>query len=137
MKKEIIIISLIVYLLLVSCKSENYVTNSFENYVKVRIDFQSGFAGHWVMLRDIEEIIYTASFSTMSSLGYQSLFETYLKKGDNRLYLARENLYDTNISKHLDTLNIQLGGEIKYYLILNIVADTLHYQVQKNPFMYQ
>lgn len=108
-------------------------TTPEEQSVDVRIDILGGFAGMVVDLNVDGEDILVAEFGLMVPLAGPLLTKSIsLDRGTSILKIAWASETDTGA----ESLDINLGGAAKYYLLVDLINGLVHLEVRTEAPLY-
>ena len=134
-RKSLIVLSII---LLFGCsEDENMVESIIEiekESVGLRFYFLGGFNNQDVYLEHNHVTLFHAMFSQYVSLGgIQAQFWARFEKGQHSFLLSINGLPGSDLTIR-DSVHVTLGEESEYYLLLQVINDTLKTTFQEEPF---
>ncbi len=122
-----------VVLILISCEDDP--VSSSEELVAVEVHLQSGLEGDFVVIEiDGDNYFYAYLSESVPIAGPLAKFSTFLPRGQNHFITVWGTMGDQD--SNMDSVDIQFDNAEKYYLGVNINADTLIVLVQDSPFLY-
>ncbi|MBC8401507.1 MAG: hypothetical protein H8E14_08465 [Candidatus Marinimicrobia bacterium] len=121
-------------MLSMSC-SEHDLTDPKVDLVMVEIHLQSGFEGYLVLMEFNGDEYFRSELSeSVPFAGPLATFSTLLPRGQNHFYTfwgqAGNQVWNE------DSVDIQFDNAEKYFLGVNVYADTLNVVVQDSTFLY-
>jgi hypothetical protein len=124
----IFFLSLTIY----SCTEES-TTYPIEDLVITKIDLQTGFEGHHVIIEFNNEVHFNAILSeAVPFSGPLATFSTYLPRENNHLYIA----WTLNYPFLTDSIDIFLGSSDKYFIGIRLNGEEIEYEIQESEFLY-
>lgn len=131
--KNILFLSTLLFFILINACTDESTTSPLDELIKSRIDLQSGFEGHYVIIECNSEIIFNAILSESVPLsGPLATFTTYLPKGNNEMYI----LWTLNYPFLKDSIDFILEDTENCYIGIQLSNDTIYFQIQNNEFLY-
>jgi len=122
-----------VVLILISCEDDP--VSSSEDLVAVEVHLQSGFESEFVVIEIDGDDYFSAYLSGIVPLaGPQAKFSTYLPREQIHFIAVWGQMGTQDWT--MDSVDIQFDNAEKYYLGINIYADSLIVLVQNSPFLY-
>jgi len=141
------ILLMLVFLFWASCDDNSVIQNEdvdnqnedpsiqIEGFVPVDVHFQSGFAGHNVLLKfNGDEHLRTTMSLSVPLSGPELSFTTQLPREEIQLYLFWG--LDYNENWWVDSLQVFFEEADRYYIGLSVVSDSLKATIQEIPFYY-
>ena len=133
---EILAISL--SLVFISCDEDN-VTGNGVNLVRVNVDLQYGFEGHFVRVKFNENVYFSADLTSAAPFaGPKATFIAFLPRGLNQCEIFwQENYGSAHQPYNIYSKEVNLGNADIYYMGIRVSNDsTFVIDLQEEPFGY-
>ena len=127
-------------LLLIYCIKDKVVDSDdklTDELVQVQVDFQSGVADNRILLKTDNTTCFDAMLSKIVPFaGPVATFTTYLKRGQNTIFLLNEYLDVAQSTAYQDSATIHLGNAEKYFIGIQLSGNKFNIIIKEDPFLY-